>query len=73
MRLIVGLGNPGLQYADTPHNLGFAVIDRLAEQARIRSQQDRARSLIARGRLDAQEVLLAKPGRRWRCCCGRKD
>lgn len=61
MRLIVGLGNPGLQYADTPHNLGFAVIDRLAEQARIRSQRERARSVIARGRLDAQEVLLAKP------------
>jgi PTH1 family peptidyl-tRNA hydrolase len=59
--LIVGLGNPGLEYADTPHNLGFAVVDRLTEQARIRAQQERGRSVIARGRLDAQEVLLAKP------------
>jgi len=61
VRLIVGLGNPGLEYADTPHNLGFAVIDRLGEQARIRSQQERLRAVIARGRLDGQEVLLAKP------------
>ncbi len=36
MRLIVGLGNPGIEYAWTPHNLGFLVVDMLAEQAGIR-------------------------------------
>lgn len=61
MRLIVGLGNPGLEYADTPHNLGFRVIEELAARARIRGQQDRGRAVAARGRLDGQEVLLARP------------
>jgi PTH1 family peptidyl-tRNA hydrolase len=61
VRLIVGLGNPGLQYADTPHNLGFAVVERLAEQARLRSRKERARSVVAHGRLDGEEVLLAQP------------
>ncbi|MGH9679398.1 MAG: aminoacyl-tRNA hydrolase, partial [Candidatus Acidiferrales bacterium] len=36
MRVIVGLGNPGIEYAFTPHNLGFLVVDRLAEDAGIR-------------------------------------
>lgn len=61
MRLIVGLGNPGLEYADTPHNLGFRVIEELSTRARIRGQQDRGRAVVARGRLDGQEVLLAQP------------
>ncbi|MFQ5664182.1 MAG: aminoacyl-tRNA hydrolase, partial [Terriglobia bacterium] len=59
MRLIVGLGNPGPDYAHTPHNLGFAVIERLAQQARIRSRPRPARGW--RGRLDQREVLLAQP------------
>lgn len=61
MRLIVGLGNPGLKYAHTPHNLGFAVVERLAGRARVRSRKEWARSVVARGRLDGQEVLLAQP------------
>ncbi|MFQ5777326.1 MAG: aminoacyl-tRNA hydrolase [Terriglobia bacterium] len=61
MRLIVGLGNPGPDYAHTPHNLGFAVIEQLAAKARIRRRRRQARAQTWRGRLDATEVLLAQP------------
>jgi len=61
MRLIVGLGNPGREYAHTPHNLGFAVIERLVEQARLRRRQRAFRSHLWRGRLDGKEVVLAQP------------
>jgi len=61
MRLIVGLGNPGIEYAWTSHNLGFLVIDRLAEMGGIRVERPEAKSLIGRGEIGEQEVLLAKP------------
>jgi len=61
MRLIVGLGNPGPDYTWTPHNLGFFVVDRLAERAGVRIERPEARALIARGRLVGEEVALAKP------------
>jgi len=61
MRLIIGLGNPGPEYAWTPHNLGFLVVDRLAERARIRVGRFEARSVVGQGRLAGVEVLLAKP------------
>jgi PTH1 family peptidyl-tRNA hydrolase len=61
MRLIVGLGNPGPEYAWTPHNLGFFVLDQLAEKAGIRIERPEAKAYVGRGRLAEQEVLLAKP------------
>lgn len=61
MRLIVGLGNPGREYARTPHNLGFAVVARLSELMRIRSRQRAFRAHLWRGRLEGKEVVLAQP------------
>src|SRR3990167_7184691 len=61
MRVIVGLGNPGREYAHTPHNLGFAVIERLVEQARLRRRQRAFRSHLWRGRLGGEKVGRAQP------------
>jgi PTH1 family peptidyl-tRNA hydrolase len=61
MRLIVGLGNPGIEYAWTPHNLGFLVVDRLAEDAGIRVTRPEAKSFAGVGQIAGQEVVLAKP------------
>jgi peptidyl-tRNA hydrolase, PTH1 family len=59
--LVVGLGNPGEEYADTPHNLGFLVIDRLAGQHGIRVSRKEARSLTGVGEIGGHPVILAKP------------
>jgi peptidyl-tRNA hydrolase, PTH1 family len=61
MRVIVGLGNPGIEYAWTPHNLGFLVVDALAEDAGIRVTRPEAKSFVGLGQIAAQEVVLAKP------------
>jgi PTH1 family peptidyl-tRNA hydrolase len=61
MRLIVGLGNAGPEYAWTPHNLGFLAIDRLAEDAGIRVVRPEAKSYTGLGRLAGKDVVLAKP------------
>jgi PTH1 family peptidyl-tRNA hydrolase len=61
MRIIVGLGNPGKEYEWTPHNAGFLAIDGLAERVGIRVTRPEAKSLVGRGVLASQEVVLAKP------------
>jgi peptidyl-tRNA hydrolase, PTH1 family len=61
MRLIVGLGNPGAEYAETPHNMGFWAIDTLAGRAAIRMTRPEAKSLVGRGEVAGHPVLLAKP------------
>src|SRR5512140_1551429 len=61
MRLIVGLGNPGIEYQFTPHNLGFLVIDRLANLAGVRVERPEGRTLAGIAQLEGQQVLLAKP------------
>ena len=59
--LIVGLGNPGLEYAKTRHNLGFMLVDLLASQAQTQIKRVECRSLIGRAVIDSQTVELAKP------------
>lgn len=61
MRLIVGLGNPGPEYAWTPHNLGFLVVDRLAERAGARVERPEAKAFIGPAKIAGQAVMLAKP------------
>jgi PTH1 family peptidyl-tRNA hydrolase len=61
MRLIVGLGNPGEDYAWTPHNLGFIALDELASRAGIHVTRPEAKSYVGLGKLAGQDVALAKP------------
>ena len=61
MKLIVGLGNPGIQYQFTPHNLGFLAIDRIAQQCRVEVRNRHCRALTARTVIGSETVLLAKP------------
>jgi len=61
VKLIVGLGNPGIEYQFTPHNAGFLALDRIAEYCGATLANRRGRALTARARLAGHEVLLAKP------------
>ncbi len=61
MKLVVGLGNPGIEYQFTPHNAGFLAIDRIAESCGAVLANRRGRALTAKVLLSGQEVLLAKP------------
>ncbi len=61
MKLIVGLGNPGPEYAFTPHNAGFLAIDRIAAVCDVQVGNRRGRALTAKARLMGHEILLAKP------------
>jgi len=61
VKLIVGLGNPGIEYQFTPHNLGFLAIDRIAGNLGVEVRNRQCRALTARAVFAGQPVILAKP------------
>jgi peptidyl-tRNA hydrolase, PTH1 family len=61
VKLIIGLGNPGIEYQFTLHNLGFLAIDRLAKQHGARVSNRRGRALTGKAVIAGREVLLVKP------------
>jgi PTH1 family peptidyl-tRNA hydrolase len=61
MFLVAGLGNPGEEYAGTPHNIGFMVVDRLAEMYNIRVTRRDSKALVGLGQVAGSDVMLAKP------------
>lgn len=61
MKLIVGLGNPGGEYADNRHNIGFRVVDEFARKFRISFDTHEKDSMTGRGRVAGQPVMVAKP------------
>ena len=58
---IAGLGNPGVRYEATPHNLGFRVLEELAKRHTLRISKREGASLTASGRIRDKKVILAKP------------
>lgn len=61
MKLIVGLGNPGIEYQFTPHNIGFLAVDRIAEQCGVMIDNRHCKALTGRSRIGKDAILLAKP------------
>jgi len=61
VKLIIGLGNPGIEYQFTPHNLGFLTIDRIANNLGVEVRNRQCRALTARAAIAGQPVILAKP------------
>jgi PTH1 family peptidyl-tRNA hydrolase len=59
--LVVGLGNPGIEYQFTPHNAGFLAIDRIAENYGVAVANRRCRALTATVRIAGRDAILAKP------------
>ncbi len=61
MKIIVGLGNPGMKYERTRHNAGFEAIDALAKNHGIKVKERKHKALIGQGLIGGEKVILVKP------------
>ena len=61
MFIIVGLGNPGNQYAGTRHNIGFSAITYLSDRFQIPLNQNKHKAILGTGYIEGQKVVLAQP------------
>jgi PTH1 family peptidyl-tRNA hydrolase len=61
IKLVIGLGNPGPQYKNTRHNIGFLVLDRLAEKLGAAFSREKFKGMIAEGQVNRRKVVLLKP------------
>jgi peptidyl-tRNA hydrolase, PTH1 family len=61
VKLIVGLGNPGIEYQFTPHNMGYLAIERIAERCKVQVTNRHCKALTAKAVIEGEPVLLAKP------------
>lgn len=61
MKIVVGLGNPGMEYAATRHNVGFMTIDGFAEKHSVSGWKNNFQALVGETKIDGEKVLLIKP------------
>ncbi len=61
MKLIVGLGNPGREYKNTRHNIGFHIVDEFVDKNKIKPERANCNAALAAGRISNRKILVAKP------------
>ena len=61
MKIVAGLGNPTKEYEGTRHNIGFSVIDKLADKYNIGMQEKKHKAICGKGMISGEKVILLKP------------